>query len=73
MGEAVAVPAAPLATGPGYPLPDVAALTATVVDALRTAADPKAARTVVVRELQATKAQASTAFEAAFRAAPRHA
>jgi [protein-PII] uridylyltransferase len=64
---------APLATGSGYPVPDTATLTATVFDALHGVADPKAARAVVVRELQAAKGAAALAFEARFRAAPRHA
>jgi [protein-PII] uridylyltransferase len=60
-------------TRPGYPLPDTAGLTATVLAALRHAPDPKAARGLVVRELLAVKAHATAAFEATFRQTPRQA
>ncbi len=58
----------------GYPVPDAAELTARVLSGLRdVAADPKAARSLVVQDLQAAKAEATTAFEAAFLQAPRQA
>lgn len=73
MDSAAEAPVAPLATGTSYPVPDAQALTDRVLDALRGAADPKAARAVVVGALQAAKAETIAGFEAHFRVAPREA
>jgi len=56
-----------------YPLPDAGELTRRVLDGLRAADDPKTARALVVQDLQAAKAEATSGFEAAFREDPRHA
>ena len=56
-----------------YPLPDAGELTRRVLDGLHAADDPKAARALVVQDLQAAKAEATAGFEAAFREDPRHA
>ena len=65
--------ASPSAARIGFPLPGVADLSVRVLDSLRGADDPKSARALVVRELQAAKSQAAAAFETAFRDDPRHA
>ncbi len=57
----------------GFQVPDAAALTRTVVAALKGAADARAARALVVQELLAVKARVAPSFEAAFLAAPRSA
>jgi hypothetical protein len=62
---AAEVPDAPLAAGTSFPLPDAQVLTARVLEAVRGAADHKAARALVVADLQDAKAQASADFEAA--------
>ncbi|MBN8630758.1 MAG: [protein-PII] uridylyltransferase [Rhodobacterales bacterium] len=48
-------------------------MTARVLESLRDAADPKAARALAVRDLQAAKTTATVAFEEAFRKTPRQA
>jgi [protein-PII] uridylyltransferase len=63
----------PLPGAGGYVVPDVSELTETVLRGLRDAADPKAARAQVVRELQAAKARSTERFLAAFLEAPRQA
>lgn len=63
----------PPAAPSGYVLPDTLALTQRVLENLPEAADAKAARALVVRELQAAKLAATAGFEAAFRTAPRQA
>jgi [protein-PII] uridylyltransferase len=69
----VAVPAVKVSAGPAYSVPDVKQITARVLDVLRPDEDGKAARARVVRELQAVKSDATTAFEAEFRRLPRQA
>jgi [protein-PII] uridylyltransferase len=69
----LAVPAVPTKAGSAYSVPDAKALTARVLNALHGPTDPKSARAIVVRELQAAKAEATAAFEVDFRAAPRQA
>ena len=56
-----------------FPVPDAGKLTALVLGALPKAPDAKAARALVVAELQAAKSTAAAGFEAAFSAAPRQA
>ena len=68
-----AVPAVQLSVGSAYPVPDAKALAARALDGLGPTADAKSARARVVRELQAAKAEAMTAFEAEFRRSPREA
>jgi len=63
--------ALPVAAPVGYPLPDAAELTAKVLSSLRDNADQKAARALVVQDLQAAKTEAAAAFEAAFLRSPR--
>ena len=56
-----------------YPLPEAAPLLDGVRTDLATLTDAKATRALVVRRLQAVKADANAAFEASFLATPRHA
>lgn len=69
--EALAAPAA--AEPSAYPLPDADRLTAAVLAELADVPDAKAARASVVGHLLATRSEATAAFEAAFRSAPREA
>jgi [protein-PII] uridylyltransferase len=70
---AEAVVAQSPAQSTAYPVPDATALTAAVLAELQDAADAKAARAIVVRQLLAARSVATATFEAAFRAAPREA
>mgnify|MGYP001164404198 FL=1 len=63
----------PQVVGPGYCLPDAGELSLRVLDRLQAADDPKAARALVVQDLQSAKSEATAGFEAAFRADPRRA
>nr|WP_276605843.1 [protein-PII] uridylyltransferase [Rhodobacter sp. YIM 73028] len=74
MTRAAEAPAAPAAAATSaYPMPDLDALTVTVLTGIADAPDARAARAGVVRHLLDARTQATTAFEAAFRAAPRQA
>ncbi len=63
----------PFEAGSAYPVPDRSALTARVLDAVKTAVDAKSARALAVRELQIARTAAIAAFEVGFLATPRHA
>ncbi|WP_374392490.1 [protein-PII] uridylyltransferase [Tabrizicola sp.] len=67
----VEVEALPSAAPSGYPVPDAGALTARILSRLQGATDPKTARALVVQDLQAAKAEATAAFQAAFLQSPR--
>ncbi len=66
---AAATPAFP----PGYPLPEPEALLTAVRSGLVGVTDPKQARSIIVRQLQAARTAAASAYEAAFRDTPRSA
>jgi [protein-PII] uridylyltransferase len=65
--------AAASATLAGYPLPDKAALVAAIRTELEETGDPRQKRAVVVRQLQAARGAATSAFADAFKEVPRSA
>ena len=60
----------PFEAGSAFPVPDRSALTARVLDAVKTAGDAKSARALAVRELQIARTAAISAFEVGFLATP---
>ncbi|NHB76052.1 [protein-PII] uridylyltransferase [Rhodobacter calidifons] len=73
MDADAAVAGKPSGSGPDYPVPDAAALTTRVVQALSAAGDAKAARTLAVRALLDARTEAAASFETAFARTPRQA
>ena len=71
MAAPVEAAAIPVGGPPGYPVPDAGGLSRAVLAAWPSAHDPKAARALVVQDLQAAKAAAAAGVRGRLPCHPR--